>query len=103
VFLDGVIVIGRTFHEHLTNLRKMYQRFRDASLKLNPEKCHPFQKELRYVGHIVSPEGIPTDPEKLKVMRDWQTPKNKRKVRSFLGLCTYYRRFLSGFAILQNH
>jgi hypothetical protein len=56
------------------------------------------QKEVRYLGHIVSPEGISTDPEKLKAVREWPTPKNKHEIRSFLGLCMCYRRFIPGFA-----
>jgi hypothetical protein len=63
VYLDDVIVIGRTFLEHLLNLRKVFQEFRETHRKLNPENNQLFQKELRYVGHIVSPEGITTDPE----------------------------------------
>jgi hypothetical protein len=75
----------------------MFHWFREADLKLNPEKSQLFQ-EVRYLGHIVSPEGITTDPEKLKAVREWPTPKNKNEIRSSLGLCTYYRRFISGFA-----
>jgi hypothetical protein len=60
VYLDDVIVIGRTFHEHLANLRKVFQRFREARLKFNPEKRQLLQKEVRYLGNIVSPEGITT-------------------------------------------
>jgi hypothetical protein len=56
------------------------------------------QKEVRYLGHIVSPEGISTDQEKWKAVRKWPTPKNKHEIRSFLDLCTYYRRFIPGFA-----
>jgi hypothetical protein len=96
--LDYVIVIGRTFKEHLPNLQNVCQRFREARLKLNPEKCQLFRREVRYLGHIVSPEGISTDPEKLTAVHKWPTPKNKHDTRSFLGLCTYYRRFISGFA-----
>jgi hypothetical protein len=55
------------------------------------------QREVRYLGNIVSPEGITTDPVKLKAAQEWQTPKNKHEIRSFLGLCTYYRRFIFGF------
>jgi hypothetical protein len=65
VHLDDVIVISCTFQEHLLNLLKAFQRFREAHLKLNPEKCHLSQKEVQYIGHIVSPEGITADLEKL--------------------------------------
>jgi hypothetical protein len=74
VYLDDVIVIGRTFQEHLLNLRKVFQWFREAHLKLNLEKCQLFQKEVHYLGHIVSPEGITTDPEKLEAVWEWPTP-----------------------------
>jgi hypothetical protein len=96
-------LFGHTFEEHLLNLRKVFQRFWEACLKLNPEKCQLLQKEVQYLGHIVSPEGISTNPEKLKAVREWPTMKNKHEIRSFLGLCTCYRRFIPGLLILQNH
>jgi hypothetical protein len=97
VYLDDVIVKGCTFQEHLRNLRKVFERLREAHLKLNPDKCHLLQQEVRYLGHIVSPKGISTDPDKLKATQEWPTPRTKHKIRSFLSLCTYYRRFISGF------
>jgi hypothetical protein len=97
MYLDDMIVIGRTFTEHVPNLQKMFQRFREACQKLNPEKCQLFLKEVQYLGHIVSPKCITTDPEKLRALQEWPTPKNKHEIRSFLGLCTYYRQFISGF------
>jgi hypothetical protein len=98
VYLDDIIVIGRTFHEPLTNLRKVFQWFREDRINLTAEKCQLFQKVVRYLGHIVSPKGIHNDPEKLKAVREWPTPKNEHEVRRFLRLCTYYSRFISGFA-----
>jgi hypothetical protein len=102
VYLDDVIMIGRTFQEHLLRLRKVFRRFREARLKLNPDKCQLFQKEVRYLRHIVSPERINTNPEKLNALRKWPSPKNWPEIRSFLDLCTYYRRFISGFANIAN-
>jgi hypothetical protein len=98
VYLDDVIVIGHTFQGHVLNLRKVFERLREARLKLNPGKCQLLQKEVRYLGHIVSPEGISTYPEKFKAVGEWPTPKDKHEIRSFLGLCMYYRRFISAFA-----
>jgi hypothetical protein len=97
VYLD-VIVIGRTLQEHLLNLWKVFQRFKKARLELNPEKCQLLQQEVWYFGHIVSPEVITTDPEKLKAVWEWPIPKNRHEIKSFLGICTYYRQFIYGSA-----
>jgi hypothetical protein len=94
--LDDVIVIGCTFQEWLENLRKVLQRLREAHLKLNPAKWQLFWKEVQYLSHIVSPSGVTTDPEKLEAVKSWPRPKDKHQL-SFLGLCTYYRRLVSGF------
>ncbi|GBM96236.1 Retrovirus-related Pol polyprotein from transposon 297 [Araneus ventricosus] len=91
VYLDDIIIVGRTFEEHLNNLRKVFQRLQKANLKLNPKKCRFFQKEVAYLGHVISGEGVKTDPEKIKAVVDWPRPDKIHDLRSFLGLCTYYR------------
>jgi hypothetical protein len=95
--MDDVIVIGHMLQEHLLNLQQVFQPFQESQLKLNPQKCQLFQKEVWYLGYIVSPGGITTNREKLKAIQEWPTPKNKHEIRSFLSLCTYYKRFISGF------
>ena len=102
VCLDDIIVIGCNFQEWLDSQWKVFQRLREAHLKLNPEKCQLFQKEVRYLGHIVLPSGVTTDPEKLEAIKSWSRPNDRHQLRSFLGLCTYYRRFISGFADLAK-
>ncbi|GFX93612.1 retrovirus-related Pol polyprotein from transposon 412 [Trichonephila clavipes] len=89
---------GRTFEEHLQNIRKVLSKLRDANLKLNPSKCKFFQKEVNYLGHIISAEGVRTDPEKVSAVKNWKRPENLRELQSFLGLCTYYRKFVKGFS-----
>jgi hypothetical protein len=98
MYLDDVIVIGRTFQKHLLSLRKMFHPFREDRLNLNPEKSQHFQKEVQHLGHITSPGGITADPEKLKAVWKWPISKNKQEIRSFLGIYAYYRRVIDGFA-----
>jgi hypothetical protein len=73
------------------------QRFRDAGLKLKPSKCSLLQRSVGFLGHVVSGLGISVDPKKISAVVDWPTPINVKEVRGFLGLCSYYRRFVQGF------
>ncbi|GBN83820.1 Retrovirus-related Pol polyprotein from transposon 297 [Araneus ventricosus] len=95
VYLDDIIIVGRTFQEHLNNIRKVFQRLQKANLKLSPKKCRFFRKEVSYLGHIISADGVKTDPETEAVV-DWPRPETVHDLQSFLGLCTYYRRFKIG-------
>ncbi|KAI5754061.1 uncharacterized protein LOC108253714 [Diaphorina citri] len=65
---------------------------------LSPKKCNLFCTEVQYLGHVVSTEGVSTDPKKIEAVKSWPIPKDKHEVRSFLGLVSYYRRFIKGFA-----
>ena len=98
VYLDDVIVFGRTVKESIDRLREVLIRFRNAGLKLKPSKCNLFQSKVNYLGHVVSSEGIQTDPDKIEAIRDWPRPITKTQVRSFLGTTGYYRRFVLDYA-----
>ena len=98
IYLDDVIVYGRTFVEELKRLEEVFVRLKSAGLKLKPSKCVLFQKSVAYLGHIVSESGIKTDPAKVERVCEWPVPENVTEVKSFLGLAGYYRRFVPNFA-----
>ena len=100
VYLDDIIVFGKTFEEELQRLEEVFRRMRHANLKLSPKKCLLFRSEVPFLGHIVSRDGVRTDPTKTTAVADWPIPANLKELRSFLGFCTYYRRFVKDFSKL---
>ena len=97
IYLDDIVVFSRTFEEHVQRLSMVFERLIDAGLKLSPEKCKLFQNRIKYLGHIVSAEGISTDPEKIRCVQEWPVPQNVAQLQSFLGFVGYYRRFFKDF------
>lgn len=98
VYLDDIIVPSETLEQMILRLRQVLERFRQAGLKLKPSKCFLFRREVQYLGHVVSEHGVSCDPAKIQAIQDWPTPKNVHEVRAFVGLASYYRRFVKDFA-----
>ena len=88
--------------EHKHHLRIVLQTLRENQLFAKLSKCEFWLKEVSFLGHIVSAEGIRVDPVKIEVVMNWKPPRNVTEVRSFLGLTCYYRRFVQGFSVIAS-
>ena len=97
LYLDDIIVFSSSFSEHMKRLESVFKRLEAAGLKLKPNKCHILQDEVKYLGHLVSKDGIKTDPSKIGCLKNWPRPESVHEVRRFFGFASFYRRFVPGF------
>ena len=97
-YLDDILIFSPDNKTHLEHLEVVFQRLREADLKLKASKCNFFKKHIQYLGHLVSGEGIEPLPEKLEAVRKMPPPTTPKEIRQFLGLVGYYRKFVPKFA-----
>ncbi|KAG8474947.1 hypothetical protein CXB51_031657 [Gossypium anomalum] len=100
VFIDDILIYSKDDTEHAEHLRIVLQTLRDKQLYAKFSKSEFWLREVGFLGHIISGDGIRVDPSKISAIVDWKPPKNVTEVRSFLGLVGYYRRFVNGFSII---
>jgi len=98
VYLDDILIFSKSLEKHYEILDRVLDRIEKAGLRINPEKCHILKTEVKFLGHVINEKGIQTDPSKLEAIKSFEKPKCIKNLRSFLGICNYYRRFIKDYA-----
>lgn len=102
VFLDDILIYSSSLEAHLQHIRLVLDKLREHQFYLKMKKCTFMKSELKYLGHVISREGVSTDPSKTEVMLNWPQPRNVTELRGFLGLTGYYRRFVKNYGLLAK-
>lgn len=100
VFFDDILVYSKSWNDHLMHLKEVLELMQTHSLHANLKKCSFGVTHIHYLVHIISDQGVSTEPAKLQAVLNWPSPKNLKQLRGFLGLTGYYRRFVQGYGQL---
>lgn len=98
VYIDDVLIYSSSAEEHMKHIKTIVDALHQAHMKISDEKSHFFKEEVEYLGHIIKQNRITVDPQKIETKKEFPEPKTLKELRSFLGLASYYRKFIEGFA-----
>ncbi|WVZ95213.1 hypothetical protein U9M48_041007, partial [Paspalum notatum var. saurae] len=102
VFFDDILIYSKTFADHLNHLELVFQALTQDSWQIKLSKCEFAQRQIHYLGHVISQDGVSTDPAKIEAIISWPSPSSVKELRSFLGLAGYYRRFVRHFGVFSR-
>jgi hypothetical protein len=101
VYFDDILIFSRSVQEHLSHVEQVLKVLRAEQLYFNKDKCSFMRKSAKFLGFIISNQGVEADPAKVQYVQQWPTPQNLSEVRSFHGLATFYRRFIRNFSTIM--
>jgi hypothetical protein len=102
VFMDDILIYSATLSDHVAHLQQVFSILQQHQLSIKQSKCSFAQQKLEYLGHIISGQGVSTDPGKVQAVQQWPTPTNTKQVRGFLGLTGYYRKFIKNYSLISR-
>lgn len=102
IFFDDILVYSASVEAHIQHLREVFSILRANSFFVKRSKCAFFTPRIEYLGHIITANGVSTDPAKVQAVQDWPQPSTVKQLRGFLGLTGYYRRFVKGYSIVAS-
>ena len=102
VFIDDILIYSSSWEAHLQHIREVFLLLQQHQFKVKLSKCTFAQQQVHYLGHVISKDGVATDPKKVMDIQNWPTPQSVREVRGFLGLAGYYRKFVKNFGLISK-
>ena len=101
IYIDDVLILSKTFEEHISSLVELFEKLKSSNLKLKPKKCNLLKHQVNFLGHVIMKDGIIPCENKVKAILNIPTPRNAKDIKSFLGLASYFRRFVPDFSSLS--
>ena len=98
VYIDDIMIYSGTFEEHMEHIERVLNKLKECNLMIKLKKCRWCEQNIEFLGHVVGKDGLKPDPSKIEKVKGIKEPTTVTQVRSFLGLCSYYRRFIKGFS-----
>ena len=102
VYKDEIVIFSKSLQDHIIHLQQIFQKLKETNLKIQLDKSEFLRKEVNFLGHVITPDGITPNPIKIEAIQKYPIPKTVKEIKSYLGLVGYYRKCIPNFAKLTQ-